>query len=840
MTPVAFKTASHTKAGEIPSLYRSIFERASDAIAIIAPDGTYVEQNESHARLTGWSTSELKGRSPAIHLGQETFERVLRHLQRDDRFIGEVESRHRDGSVRVVELSSFAVRDESGAVVAYVGAKRDVSQRHAADRALRHSYDQLQAIYRLTAALVRTADLESIFREGLDCLTAVLNTRRASVLLLDGEGVMRFRDWRNLSDEYRRAVDGHSPWAPDEPSPKAFVMGDIAADDSLGELRETILEEGIAAAAFVPIVYQGALLGKFMVYFDRPHEMADDDLQLTETVAGHIAFAIARQRADEALARREREFETLAEHAPDIIVRFDRQLRHLYVNPVVEMATGMPPSAFIGRTSAEIGSPPELVDRWETLLRQVFTSGEPAETVFKFDTPAGMRYFHSRAKPEVTTEDGVQTVLCTSRDVTGLKKAERRQRLLAEVAAALARELGYRDALDEVARLVIDWFADGCAIDLAKPDGSLDRLAVANRDAAHTAVITELERRYPTPLDSAAGHVTAYRTGEAQLYSEFPDELLRAASQDDAHFELWKKLEMSSVICAPLIARSRTIGVITLVMHHPSAPFDSDDLDFARQLAGHVAIAVDNLRLYEASQTANQTKSNFMATMSHELRTPLNAIMGYTELLEMRVAGQLTDGQCTQLGRIRSSAVHLLNVIEEILTFSRAEAGKEEMHWEAVDVLELARAAAAMVEPPAVEKGVIFAADVPAGALILETDAVKLRQVLLNLLSNGVKFTSEGSVTLAVRYDADEVVFAVADTGIGIAAEHFERIFEPFWQAESGATRRIGGTGLGLAVCRQLVELLGAELEVASQPDEGSVFALRLRRRGPGSVRDSR
>jgi PAS domain S-box-containing protein len=357
--------------GAAASLYRSVFERSTDAIAIIAPDGTYVEQNEAHARLTGWPDGDLVGRTPAVHLGETTFAAVLRRLETDGYFFGEVSSLDRDGGVRTVELSAFPVHDARGAIVAYVGAKRDVSARRAAESELRRQFHQLQTMYRMTAALTAAPGLDAIYREALDCLCDAMQTNRASVLLMDPDGVMRFKAWRSLSEGYRRAVEGHNPWSDGSP-PRAFCVRDVAADASLGDLRDIILREGIAAAAFVPLLHQGTLLGKFMIYFAQPHELAEDEVRLTESIASHIAVAIARHRDEEAIRAREREFETLAENSPDIITRIDRQLRHVYVNRAIIPATGRQPSDFIGRTNREMGMPSHLVDRWEADLRRVF------------------------------------------------------------------------------------------------------------------------------------------------------------------------------------------------------------------------------------------------------------------------------------------------------------------------------------------------------------------------------------------------------------------------------------------------------------------------------------
>jgi signal transduction histidine kinase len=243
------------------------------------------------------------------------------------------------------------------------------------------------------------------------------------------------------------------------------------------------------------------------------------------------------------------------------------------------------------------------------------------------------------------------------------------------------------------------------------------------------------------------------------------------------------------------------------------------------------------------AETANRTKGDFLAVMSHELRTPLSAIIGYQELLADGITGPVTELQRHQLGRIKVSARHLLELIDEILTYSRAEAGKEEVQYEVTAVNTMVDDAASLIEPLAADKHVTLSVvrlDTP---LDIRTDPRKVRQVLVNLLSNAVKFTdAEGAVSLRAHRDGDTLELTISDTGIGIEPDHLDRIFDPFWQVEQKATRRAGGTGLGLSVSRRLARLLGGDVLVTSEPGKGSSFTVLLpvgpgpESRGAGSV----
>ena len=342
------------------------------------------------------------------------------------------------------------------------------------------------------------------------------------------------------------------------------------------------------------------------------------------------------------------------------------------------------------------------------------------------------------------------------------------------------------------------------------------------------AALDELPLDAPVPLAEVA------RTGEPLFLDSIAD-LLRYPDWGAAMV----KVGAQAAAIVPVWANEELRGVLGLAWPAPRV-FDEDERAFVLTLGVMCAQSIMRAHLKDAerhardaAELANQAKTHFLATLSHELRTPMNAVLGYTDLIADEICGPINPLQKDRLARVQASGKHLLGLIEELLGFARVEAGEEVVRAERVRLSDVVEQSLVLVRPIAAKKGVRIRVERRAGDIELSTDPHKLRQVLLNVIANAVKFTETGDVVLVIRVDGSDgeviVHFDVTDTGRGIAAADHERVFDAFWQKDPSTTRTTGGTGLGLAVARQLARMLGGDVVLAkSALGEGSTFTVSL------------
>jgi signal transduction histidine kinase len=415
---------------------------------------------------------------------------------------------------------------------------------------------------------------------------------------------------------------------------------------------------------------------------------------------------------------------------------------------------------------------------------------------------------------------------------TGLREqaegAQHRLGFLAAAGSTLAASLDFQTTLERITGLLVPRLADWCIIDLIEEGGAIRQMAVAHADPAMVQLAWELDRRYPDNPQAEVGVPCVIRTGQSKLFPTISDALLEAVARDRVHLEAVRQLGLKSGIIVPLPARGRILGALSLGTAESGRRYGPDDLALAEELARRAALALDNARLYREVQEADRRKDEFLAMLAHELRNPLAPLRNALHILQVKCGRDPVVSQMsTLMGRQINTMVRLVN---ELLDVSRITRGKIELRKQPVDLREIVQRSVENVRSLLDESGHQLEMVLPARPLRLELDPARLEQILINLLSNAVRYTPAGGrIGLTVEAAETEAVLRVQDSGIGIRPEMLPHVFDLFLQADRLPDRAQEGLGIGLTLVRRLVELHGGKVAAFSNgPGCGSEFVVWL------------
>ncbi len=704
--------------------------------------------------------------------------------------------------------------------------------RAALHRSLTRTTTHLEVIAELARSTTSILDLDELLSTAVDRIGKRLNLYYVGVFLVDD-----YRRWailragsgpagqEMLQQGYKLALGGDSAVGRCIASEEPYLVSDVKSK----KLINPLLPETRSELA-LPLISRGQVIGAITLQSKQAHAFQEQDIAVLRILADQLSNAIENSRL-------------FAQAQTSLQEAQEAQRR--YQQDRWTGGSALPTPAFLYEVNRDSLVP--MQDLWRPEMEEAARRRQPVAITPGDDTPAalaapitlrgqviGMLDFVDPDRPQGWTEDDIALIQTLSDQIALAAEnarlfadAQRRAEQMAtlnRIGLALSAALELESVLQtlyEQCRQVL--IADTFYVALYDEEtGTVEFPLLTGRKGK-----IEME-----PMSIETPSLTTYiiQTGE-MLYLPDAQNL-----PPDAPYVALPISDMPnhSYIGVPLTARGKIIGVLSIQASEPNA-YSDEDIELLSTIATQASIAIENARAYERlRETAeklrevDRLKTQFLANMSHELRTPLNSIIGFSRVMLKGIDGPLTELQETDLQSIYNSGQHLLSLINSILDMSKIEAGKMDLSFEEVDLHGIFQAVLSTARGLLKDRPIKLISDIPEELPTVWADAQRIRQVLINLVSNAAKFTEEGHIAIRATADEEFVTISVSDTGIGIDPEAQKRLFIPFQQVDASTTRRAEGTGLGLAISRSFIEMHGGEIWVESEPGKGSTFFFTL------------
>jgi PAS domain S-box-containing protein len=567
-----------------------------------------------------------------------------------------------------------------------------------------------------------------------------------------------------------------------------------------------------------------------------PRTWATEEQMLVKQVTDQLSLALenarlfeATRESQEAATRSEAELRALFTAMTDIIIVLDKEGRYLRVAPTNPSLLVRPAEELIGQLINDV-LPSKAAHSVTVAIEEALRTGQTANVEYALEINQKAFWFEG-----TISKLNEEQVFLVARDITERKSNE----------DAIRRRNDYLAAAAEIGRLVTSTLdlntIFGRAVNLVRERFGFYHAAifvaeetgfnVVLREATGEAGAEMKRRRHSLPVNENSVVGKATQTGSAVVINN------TALSPTHKPNPLLPDTRAEAAI--PLHVGVRIIGALDIQSQTVDS-FTPDDISVLQILADQIAIAIDNARSYELSQQAikemrevDRMKTMFLANMSHELRTPLNSIIGFSRVILKGIDGPTSDLQQQDLTAIYNSGQHLLGLINDILDLSKIEAGKMELAFDEVNIAEVINGVMSTVVGLVKDRPIKLVKNVQENLPTVRADAIRVRQVLLNLLSNAAKFTSEGSITVDATINSGpaghpEILVSVTDTGPGIDPKDQAKLFQAFSQVDDSLTRKTTGSGLGLSISQQLIQMHGGRIGVHSALGKGSTFYFTL------------
>ncbi|GAB4501410.1 MAG: hypothetical protein Fur0035_09520 [Anaerolineales bacterium] len=808
--------------------FRDVALATADWVWEIDAHGNYIYCSDKVVEVLGYTPDEVIGKNPRDFMPADESQRVsrvMRDLYRSKGRMIDLENRNltKDGREVILLTNAVPMLDASGGLLGYRGVNKDVTAQRTDEK-----IDEV--IAKITEIGVNEVVLAKALEEIHHALQTIVPARNLYFALYN-------RERNQISYPYKADERDSDPWPTHAPGTNLtthIIKSGKALYASAQDIQKMAADGEIVIRSAPSKIWIGLPLrtketiGMFATQsYDESLVLTRGHMDILARLAPQIATVVEKIRAEEAILLQSAALEVAA----NTIVLTDIEGKVTWTNPAFEKQTGYSREEVIGQKTSLLKSGKHDKDfyahMWETILGGETWFGE----ITNRRKDGSLFIVEQTITPVRNAGGAVTNYVSIWQDVTERKRTEE----------ALRRQNEYLATATEVGRIITS------TLDLPTLFSRTANLIRSRFGYYHVAIFIVEETGFNAVLREATGEAGeemknrqhALTVGSKSVIGNVTANGRTLVVNNTALDPIYRPNpllpETRAEAGIPLKIGQRVIGALDIQSRETNA-FLGDDISVLETLADQVAVAIDNARSYELAQAAvsemrelDRIKSQFLANMSHELRTPLNSIIGFSRVILKGIDGPINDQQNQDLLAIYNSGQHLLMLINDILDLSKIEAGKMELALEEVNIADSISSVMTTAMGLVKDKQIRLVKEIEPNLPTIRADAMRIRQVLLNLVSNASKFTEQGSITVSAQSHVSsdgvhEVMVSVTDTGPGISPEDQKKLFLAFSQVDSSATRKSGGTGLGLSICARLVELHRGRIGVHSAEGEGSTF----------------